>query len=79
MKISVDTLENLKHISVNNLENLSTYKLHLIYFTQGRLSDHAGIQRGEQGARTPPPLKNHKNMEFLSNTGSHPLKRQARI
>ena len=26
------------------------------------------------GARTPPPLKNHKNIGFLSNTGPDPLK-----
>ena len=32
--------------------------------------------RGGQGVRTPPPppLKNHKNIGFLSNTGSDPLK-----
>ena len=29
---------------------------------------------GGQGIRTPPPLKNHKNIEFLSNTGPDPLK-----
>ena len=32
---------------------------------------HARIQRGGQGVRT--PLKNHKNIEFLSNTGPDPL------
>ena len=43
---------------------------------------HARIQRVGQGVRTPPPppqhththLKNHKNIEFLSNTGPDPLK-----
>ena len=34
---------------------------------------HARIQRGGQGVRTT-PLKNHKNIEFLSNTGPDPLK-----
>ena len=29
---------------------------------------------GGQGVRTPPPLKNHKNIGFLSNTGPDPLK-----
>ena len=29
---------------------------------------------GEQGVQTPPPLKNHKNKGFLSNTGPDPLK-----
>ena len=31
------------------------------------------IQRGE-GGPDPPPLKNHKNIGFLSNTGQDPLK-----
>ena len=30
---------------------------------------HARIQRGTPGVRTSSPLKNHKNIEFLSNTG----------
>ena len=30
---------------------------------------HGRIQRGGQGVRTPHPLKIHKNIEFLSNTG----------
>ena len=34
---------------------------------------HARIQRGDRGSG-PPHLKNHKNIEFLSNTGPHPLK-----
>ena len=29
---------------------------------------------GGLGIRTPPPLKNHKNIGFLSNTGPDPLK-----
>ena len=28
---------------------------------------------GGQGFQTPPPLKNHKNIGFLSNTGPDPL------
>ena len=32
--------------------------------------------RGGQGVRTPPPLKNHKNIGFLSNIGPDPLKNQ---
>ena len=35
---------------------------------------HARIQREGQGVRTPSPLKNHKNIGFLSNTGPDPLK-----
>ena len=38
---------------------------------------HAQIQRGEgggsRGSRPPPPLKNYKNIGFLSNTGPDPL------
>ena len=33
----------------------------------------ADPERG-QGIRTPPPLENHKNIGFLSNTGPDPLK-----
>ena len=33
---------------------------------------HAWIQRGDRGSR--PPLKNHKNKGFVSNTGPDPLK-----
>ena len=32
---------------------------------------HARIQRGDRWSG--PPLKNHKNIEFLSNTGPDPL------
>ena len=35
---------------------------------------HARIQRGGEGIRTPTPLKNKKNIGFLSNTGPDPLK-----
>ena len=36
---------------------------------------HGRIQRGDMGPEPPPPLlKNHKNIEFLSNTGPDPLK-----
>ena len=35
---------------------------------------HARIQRGDRGSGPPPPfLKNHKNIEFLGNTGPDPL------
>ena len=33
-----------------------------------------GTQGGGQGVRTPPPLKNQKNIGFLSNSGPDPLK-----
>ena len=33
-----------------------------------------GIQRWEQGARTPPPMKNFKNIGLLSNTDQDTLK-----
>ena len=33
-----------------------------------------GSRGGGQGVRTPPPLKNHKNIGFSSNTGPDPLK-----
>ena len=33
-----------------------------------------GSRGGGQGVRTPPPLKNHKNIGFLSNTGPYPQK-----
>ena len=33
-----------------------------------------GGPRGGQGVQTPPPLKNHRNIGFLSNTGPDPLK-----
>ena len=33
---------------------------------------HARIQRGDRGSG-PPPLKNHKNIQLLSNTGPDPL------
>ena len=32
------------------------------------------IQRGDQGSGPPPPLKNHNNIGFLSNSGPDPLK-----
>ena len=35
---------------------------------------HTRILRGGQGSGPPPPLKNHKNIGFLSNTGPDPLK-----
>ena len=36
------------------------------------IANHARIQRGAE-VRTPPPLKNHKNIGFLSNIGPEPL------
>ena len=44
-----------------------TKPFYLLYFI------HAWIQRGDRGSG-PHPLKNHKNIGFLSNTGSDPLK-----
>ena len=38
------------------------------------IRSHARIQRGDRGPDPPPHLKNHKNIEFLSNTGPDPLK-----
>ena len=36
---------------------------------------YARIQRGDMGSGPPPPpLKNYKNIGFLSNTGPDPLK-----
>ena len=37
---------------------------------------HARIQRGDRGSGPPHPLKNHKNTEFLSNTGPDPCNSQ---
>ena len=34
----------------------------------------AGPEGVDRGVRTPPPLKNYKNVGFLSNTGPDPLK-----
>ena len=36
---------------------------------------HVRIQRGDRGSGPPPPLKNHKNIGSLSNTGPDPLKK----
>ena len=33
-----------------------------------------GSRGGDRGSGPPPPLKNHKNIGFLSNTGPDPLK-----
>ena len=46
---------------------------HYISISVYIVRSHAGIQRGDRGSG-PPPLKNHKNIEFLSNTGPDPLK-----
>ena len=35
---------------------------------------HGWIHRGDRGSGPPPPLKNHKNIELLCNTGPDPLK-----
>ena len=34
---------------------------------------HVRIQMGDRGPDPPPPLKNHKNIGFLRNTGPDPL------
>ena len=38
------------------------------------LGCHGRIQRGDRGSGPPPPLKNHKNLGFLGNTGPDLLK-----
>ena len=38
------------------------------------LGCHGRIQRGDRGSRPPPPLKNHKKLGYLSNTGPDLLK-----
>ena len=50
-------------------------------FSNLKFKNHAQIQRGGGGGggggggdRGPDPLKNHKNIGFLSNTGQDPLK-----
>ena len=68
----------LKH-EVFNLEgggigpNLwpSIKTLKSVYFYKGQ---HWRIQRGTRDTDPPPPLKNHKNIGFLSNTGPDLLK-----
>ena len=37
---------------------------------------HFADPEGDRGLDLPPPLKNHKNLGFLSNTGPDPLKNQ---
>ena len=47
-----------------------------LYLLTGFVLDcHARIQRGGAGGPDPPPLKNHKNIGILSNTGPDPLKK----
>ena len=46
---------------------------HLFLMEQNEASTWR-IQRGGQGLRTPPPLKNRKNIGFLSNIDLDPLK-----
>ena len=48
------------------MQFLWLYGLHSLIIT------HVRIQRGDRGSG--PPLKNHKNIGFLSNTGLDPLK-----
>ena len=38
---------------------------------------HAWIQRGGQGGRTPPPLKNYNNVGFLATRSGSPEKSQS--
>ena len=37
----------------------------------------AHVMHGSIGGPDPPPLKNHKNIGFLSNTGPDPLKKNS--
>ena len=55
---------------------LQTYDIYNTVHSTARIDQqmHARIQRGWQGVRTHPPLKNYKNIGFLSNTGPDPLK-----
>ena len=54
--------------------NVVKFRTLIFLFSSKMLVFHGWIQRGGQGVRTPPPLKNHKNIGFLSNTGPDPLK-----
>ena len=59
--------------------NLSPGLVNKAFRKEINLQFHGRIQRGGgggggQGVRTLPPLKNHKNIGFLCNTGPDPLK-----
>ena len=47
--------------------------IHMFLLDEYLGMSNGGIQRGTEGP-DPPPLKNHKNIGFLSNTGPEPLK-----
>ena len=48
-------------------------------FVPLNLMDSCAHPKGGQGVQTPPPLKNHRNIWFLSNTGPDSLKNHASI
>ena len=59
---SVDSLEKNKQTCFGNAAS-----------SQSMRTLHARIQRGGRGSGPPPPLKNQKNIGFISNTGPDPL------
>ena len=60
---------------VNMVRTSLCYLSHLrVLDAQSSLRIHVRIQRGDRGSG--PPLKNYKNIVFLSNTGPDPLKKQ---
>ena len=65
----VNTCNRTLTISKQNSTTFSTYQENIPIIRHGR------IQRGEQGVRTHPPLENHKDIGFLSNTGPDPQKK----
>ena len=58
------------------IDNQQFYLLVLQLFSEWNINNiaHARIQRGREGPD--PPLENHKNIGFLSNTGPDSLKNQ---
>ena len=48
-------------------------------FVPLNLIDSCAHPEGGQGVQTPPPLKNHRNIRFLSNTGPDSLENHAII
>ena len=56
-------------------ENFSiNYKVFSFNYQIKVFDDACADHEGGQGSGPPPPLKNHKNKVFLSNTGPDPLK-----
>ena len=47
--------------------------MHAYVKTSVKYPPYADLEGGG-GGRTPPPLKNHKNIGFLSNSGLDPMK-----